>query len=88
MSIKIIHPHIVEDTDNGRAIISGTRTRVSNIVAYYRLGLSAEDLAKEFPHLGLARIHDALSYYYENQEDIDKEIEEESEDNLKKALGL
>jgi uncharacterized protein (DUF433 family) len=88
MSIKIIHPHIVEDTDNGRPIITGTRTRVSNVVAYYKLGLSAEELAREFPHLGLAQIHDALSYYYENQEDIDKEIEEESEDNLKKALGL
>lgn len=88
MSIKVIHPYITskEDIGGGKPIIAGTRTRVSNIVAYYRLGLSAEELAREFPHLTLSHIHDALSYYYEHQEEIDREIDEDSEENIKKLV--
>jgi len=88
MSANVIHPYITskEDIGGGKPIIAGTRTRVSNIVAYYRLGLSPEELAREFPHLTLSQIHDALSYYYEHQEEIDKEIEENSEENIKKLI--
>lgn len=88
MSTGIVHPYITSDKDigDGKPIIAGTRTRVSNIIAYHKLGLSPEELACEFPHLSLAQIHDALSYYYENQQTIDKEIDEESEDNIKEYL--
>ena len=88
MSTKIVHPYITssEDIGNGKPIISGTRTRVSNIIAYYKLGLSPEELAREFPHLNLAQIHDALSYYYENQQAIDRKIDEDSAENMKKFL--
>ncbi|MCL4536232.1 MAG: DUF433 domain-containing protein [Nitrospirae bacterium] len=89
MSTEVVHPYItsVKEIGGGRPIISGTRTRVSNLIAYYKLGLSSEELAREFPHLTLSQIHDALSYYYEHQEEIDREIDEESEDNLKKLLS-
>jgi uncharacterized protein (DUF433 family) len=88
MTTKIIHPYITSQKNigGGKPIISGTRTRVSNIVAYYKLGLAPENLAREFPHLSLSQIHDALSYYYEHQTDIDREIDEESEENIKKLL--
>lgn len=89
MPTEVIHPYITSDKKigGGRPIISGTRTRVSNIVAYYKLGLSPDELDREFPHLTLSQIHDALSYYYEHQEEIDREIDEESEDNIKKLLS-
>lgn len=88
MTTKTTRPHITarKDIGSGKPIIAGTRTRVSNIVAYYKLGISPEDLAREFPHLNLSQIHDALSYYYEHQSDIDKEIDEEDEDNIKRLL--
>lgn len=88
MQLEVIHPYIDhrEDVGSGRSIIKGTRTRVSNIVAYYKLGLSPEELAREFPHLTLSQIHDVLSYYYEHQEEIDKEIDEDGEENIKKLL--
>ncbi len=88
MSTTIIHPHITSRNDigDGKPIISGTRTRVSNLIAYYKLGYLSEELAREFPHLSLSRIHDALSYYYENQKDIDKEIDDDSEENVKILL--
>jgi len=88
MSTRVVHPYITsrEDIGNGKPIIAGTRTRVSNVIAYYKLGLSPEELAREFPHLRLAQIHDVLSYYYENQEEIDREIDEDSEENMKKFI--
>ncbi len=88
MSTRISHPYITsrKDVGGGRPIVKGTRTRVSNIVAYHRLGFSPEDLAREFPHLNLSQIHDALSYYYEHQAEIDREIDEESEESIKKLL--
>lgn len=85
MSTKIVHPYISrrKDIAGGKPIISGSRTRVSNIVAYYKLGLTPEELARELPHLTLSQIHDALSYYYEHQAEIDRDIDEESEEKVK-----
>ena len=84
MATNVQHPYITnrDDIGRGQPIISGTRTRVKNIIAYYRLGYSPEELAREFPHLTLAQIYDALSFYHENPSKIDKEIEEEREDNF------
>lgn len=88
MPTEILHPYVSsrKDVAAGRPIIAGTRTRVANIVAYYKLGLTPEDLARELPHLSLSQIHDALSYYYEHQREIDCEIEEDLEDNRKGLL--
>jgi len=85
MHTEIVHPYIASRSDigAGRPIIAGTRTRVANIVTYYKHGFSPEELAREFPHLSLSQIHDALSYYYEHRQDIDHEIDEELEENLK-----
>ena len=88
MSTKVIHPYIAfrKDIGNGSPIIAGTRTRVSNIIAYYKLGFSPEELVREFPHLTLSQIHDALSYYYEHQREVDKETDEDSEENIKRLI--
>ena len=88
MPTEVSHPYVIsrEDIAGSRPIMAGTRTRISTVVAYYKLGYSPEELAREFPHLTLSQIHDALSYYYEHREQIDKEIDEESEDNLKALI--
>ena len=33
-----------------------------------------EELVRTFPHLTLAQVYDALSYYYDHQTEIDAEI--------------
>ena len=43
-------------------------------------GLLPEELFKEFPHLSLAQVYDALSYYYAYQEDIERELNEYTEE--------
>jgi uncharacterized protein (DUF433 family) len=84
MGKKIVHPYITKDENIGRGkpIIKGTRTRVSNIVAYYKLGYSSEELSRAFPHLSLSQIYDALSYYHDNAAQIDRDIEKNKEKNF------
>jgi uncharacterized protein (DUF433 family) len=84
MATKIIHPYITKNKEigGGKPIITGTRTRVANLIAYYKLGYSPEELAREFPHLSLSQIHNALSFYHDNAAQIDKEIDDEKEENL------
>ncbi|MDR4497506.1 MAG: hypothetical protein MRK02_06225 [Candidatus Scalindua sp.] len=44
-------------------------------------------MRKEFPHLNLSQIYDALSYYYDHKDESDKDIESGSEISLSKKLG-
>jgi len=89
MATEILHPYVTsrKDIGAGSPIIAGTRTKIANIVAYYKLGLSPEELARELPHLSLSQIHDALSFYYEHRQEIDREIEEELEEKVKGLPG-
>ncbi len=44
--------------------------------------MTPEELVKEFPHLSFSQIYDALSYYYDHKEEMDKDIESSSEISL------
>lgn len=69
------HPYIRTDRKirGGEPVISGTGIRVLDIAVRYEImGMTPEDIIVAFPHLSLSQIHDALSYYYEHKNDIDK----------------
>ena len=67
--------HIVID-DRGRAHISGSRIKVVDLVTVRNAyGWDAEELARQYPHLSLGKIHAALSYYFDNKAAVDAEIE-------------
>jgi uncharacterized protein (DUF433 family) len=74
--VETVHPHVErrDGVQGGRPVIKGTRFPVSSIVQNYRRGLSVDDILREFPHLTPAQVHDALSYYYDNQAQVDQEI--------------
>ena len=65
----------IETDDQGVAWITGANTKVIEVVldklAY---GWSPEEMHFQHPHLSLAQIHAALSYYYEHQEELDSDI--------------
>ena len=65
----------IELDDRGVAWISGTKVKVAEVVldkiAY---GSSPEEIHFQHPHLSLAQIHGALTYYYENQDKVDEQI--------------
>lgn len=69
--------YIVSDKKilSGEPIIKGTRTPVRAIVEMWRMGNSPEEIVQGLPHLTLAQIFDALSYYSDNQAEINRYIE-------------
>jgi uncharacterized protein (DUF433 family) len=76
------HPFIVKNKDicGGSPIIEGTRTRVIDIaIEYDILGRSPDEIINSHPHLTLSQVHDALSFYYENRDDLDRKAEQDRE---------
>lgn len=72
---KTKHPYISINPkiSGGQAVISGTKINVADIALRYELmGLSADEIVDEYPHLKLEQIHDAMSYYYEHKSEFDK----------------
>jgi uncharacterized protein (DUF433 family) len=62
--------------DEGRIWIEGSGTRVIQVaIDKYAHGWSAEEIQAQHPHLSLAQIHAALSYYYDHQAEMNAEIE-------------
>ena len=73
----IKHPYVTTDPNisRGSPIIAGTRVRVLDIIIEYEyLGYGPDDIVDAHPHLILPQVHDALSFYYEHREEMDKEI--------------
>lgn len=74
---KTKHPYIISLKTHcgGSPVIAGTKFPVRSVVFYIlKQGMTPEELVKEFLHLTLPQVYDALSYYYENREKIDKEL--------------
>src|SRR5437016_4200446 len=67
---------LIELDANGIPWITGANTKVVEVVldkiAY---GWSPEEMHSQHPHLSMAQIHAALSYYYEHQAEVDADIE-------------
>src|SRR4030065_1455856 len=76
---EIRHPYISIDKKirGGEPVIAGTGIRVLDIAIRYEImGMSPEDIIVALPHLNLSHVHDALSYYYEHKNEIDKKWKE------------
>ena len=85
------HPFIVKNMRicGGSSIIDGTRTRVIDIaIEYEMLGHSPDEIISAHPYLDLSKVHDALSFYYENRDDFDQRIKLDQEfiTRLKKKI--
>ena len=67
---------LIELDEKGIPWISGANTKVVEVVldkmAY---GWSPEEMHRQHPHLSMAQIHAALSYYYEHQAEVDADIQ-------------
>jgi uncharacterized protein (DUF433 family) len=77
MTIQTEHHYIMRNDDilSGEPIIMDTRTPVRAIVELWRLGVNPEEIPLHLPHLTLAQVFDALSYYADHREEIQQCIE-------------
>jgi uncharacterized protein (DUF433 family) len=66
----------IELTPEGVPILSGTRTKVIE-VALDRIAhhWDADEIQRQHPYLTLGQIHSALAYYYDHQDELDRDIE-------------
>ena len=76
MTTTTEHAYIVRDDAilSDEPIIKGTRTPVRAVVENWRLGLSPEEIVQGLPHLSLAQVFDALSFYSDYQSEINDYI--------------
>jgi len=73
--IETRYEHVILNEDK-IPIIAGTNMKVIELVlertAY---GWSPEELHFQHPYLTLGQVHSALAYYWDHQEELDRDIE-------------
>lgn len=76
METSVEYRYITKKEKSAEPIIEGTRTSVRSIVENWRLTHSTEEIVRGLPHLTVAQVFAAMSYYYDNQAEIDNFIEQ------------
>lgn len=77
MIVPVIREHIVAtpDTCGGKPRIAGTRIQVKHVALMHdRQGMTPSEIVSAYPHLTLADIHAALTYYHDHREQINAEL--------------
>ena len=65
----------IEIDENRVAWIADTNVKVIEVVLdKLAHGLSPEEIHFQYPHLSMAQIHAALSFYYAHREELESEI--------------
>ena len=83
---KVNHCYVTHNPkiQGGEPVIKGTRFPVRSAVFYViKEGLLPEELVREFPQLSLSSVYDALSYYYDNKEEIEGLLDLHKEESWK-----
>jgi uncharacterized protein (DUF433 family) len=77
MAVESLSRYVTRNPEilSGEPIIMGTRTSVRAIVGLWRLGILPEEILNHLPHLTLAQVFDALSFYLDHQVEINAYIE-------------
>jgi uncharacterized protein (DUF433 family) len=77
MAAETLSRYVTRNSEilSGEPIITGTRTSVHAVVGLWRLGTMPEEILNHLPHLTLAQVFDALSFYLDHQVEINESIE-------------
>ena len=84
------HPYIVRAAGicGGRPTIKGSRISVCHIAQLYKAGDTVEEILQAHPHMQGAAVYDAISFYLDHQQEIEREITENRLETLMKKGGL
>lgn len=84
------HPYVERRPGvcGGEPVIAGTRFPVRSVVTnIYRLGMTPEEMVEAWPYLTLAHVHDALSYYHDHRQTIDRAIRQNRETTVRRGAA-
>ncbi|HET8913295.1 MAG TPA: DUF433 domain-containing protein [Ktedonobacteraceae bacterium] len=72
---RTAHPYIIRNPSiyGGEPIVEGTRTGVRHIILLFQSGKDPEEIAN-IHRLSLAQVYDAISYFYDNEKEIEHYI--------------
>lgn len=60
-----------------QAYLRGTRVAVRHIAALLKAGYTSEAIAQEqLPHLPASAIYEAIAYYYDHQDEVEAELDD------------
>ncbi|HET9228608.1 MAG TPA: DUF433 domain-containing protein [Thermoanaerobaculia bacterium] len=68
-------PPLTTDTD-GVVRVGGTRVTLETLVEAFHEGLTAEEIAQQYPTLALADIYAVIGYYLRRRSDVQEYLEE------------
>jgi uncharacterized protein (DUF433 family) len=73
---KRSYPYISSDSkiSGGAPLIQGTRITIRTIARYYQMGMDVDEILNTLTHLTPSQVHSALAYYFDNQEEIESDI--------------
>ncbi|MGQ0811481.1 MAG: DUF433 domain-containing protein [Nitrospiraceae bacterium] len=76
MTTATSHPYVISDDAilNGVPIVKGTRTPIRAIAELWKFGVTPEEIVIRLPHVTLAQVFDALSYYQDHRDEVEKDI--------------
>jgi uncharacterized protein (DUF433 family) len=73
------HIAMVAGAGGPKAMIAGHRVRVADVVVWHeKLGMSPDEIVEAIPTITLADVHAALAFYWDNREDLDRQMEKNS----------
>ena len=60
-------------------MIAGHRVRVEDVVVWHeQLGMSPDEIVDAIPTITLADVHAALAYYWDNQDEVERQMAKNS----------
>jgi uncharacterized protein (DUF433 family) len=62
------------DIRGGRPRLAGSGVTVRRVVAWYRPGLNAEEIAARIGHVAVGQIYAGLAYYHANRDEIEADL--------------
>ncbi len=75
IEIATEHLYIARKETNDEPVIKGTGVTVRALAEWWNMGAQPEEILLHIPHLTMAQIFDALSYYSDHKEEIDHYIQ-------------
>jgi uncharacterized protein (DUF433 family) len=89
MTARVTYPHISKRADQPACLQRLPRIRVAQIVMdYLAYGWSVEEMCRQHPYLRLSEAFAAMGYYFDNQSEIDLEIQTEWEQAQLTKAGI
>ena len=73
-TVETRYEHVVLDDGRVPRLADTTMKVVELVTAQQAHGWSPEELVFQFPYLTLGQVHSALAYYWDHQEELDREV--------------